>query len=190
MRKLHIGGQVHSDGWEVMDANPGPAVDHLGDAADLSRFGEGTFESVYASHVLEHFDYKDALPATLREWHRVLAPGGTLFVSVPDLGVLASLVVLRNQFTIQERFHIMRMIFGGHVDKYDYHLVGLDLDFLVTFLTETGFVNLRRVTNFGLFNDTSAMLFKGIPISLNVMAQKAKDVAKDAASDAAQETAR
>jgi len=174
LRKLHIGGQVRAEGWEVIDANPGPVVDHRGDAGDLSRFGDGTFEALYASHVLEHFDYKDALPAALREWHRVLAPGGTLYVSVPDLAVLSSLFVLRDQLTMQDRFLVMRMMFGGHIDAHDYHQVGLDVEFLATFLGEAGFVNLRRVKSFGLFEDTSNMLFKGFPISLNVVAEKAR----------------
>jgi predicted SAM-dependent methyltransferase len=173
-RKLHVGGQVRSSGWEIIDVNPGAVVDHVGDARDLGRFESGTFEAVYASHVLEHFDYKDALEAALREWNRVLSPGGTLYVSVPDLDVLASLFVLKEKLTIEERYLVMRMMFGGHVDQFDYHLVGLSVDFLTTFLAEAGFVNLRKVTTFGLFQDTSAMLFKGIPISLNVMAEKAR----------------
>jgi predicted SAM-dependent methyltransferase len=171
-RKLHIGGWVRTEGWEVLDANPGPAVDHVGNAGNLGQFGDGTFEAVYASHVLEHFDYKDELPATLREWNRVLTPGGVLYVSVPDLAILSSLLVLKEKLTIQERFQVMRMLFGGHVDRYDYHQVGLDADFLATFLGEAGFVNLRRVITFNLFDDTSAMLFKGFPISLNVIAEK------------------
>jgi predicted SAM-dependent methyltransferase len=173
-RKLHIGGKVRTSGWEVIDANPGEMVDHVGDAGDLGRFEAGTFEAVYASHVLEHFDYKDALGAALREWHRVLSPGGKLYVSVPDLDVLASLFVLKEKLTLEERYLVMRMIFGGHVDKFDYHQVGLSVDFLAAFLTEAAFVNLRRVASFGLFEDTSAMLFKGVPISLNVVAEKAR----------------
>jgi predicted SAM-dependent methyltransferase len=172
LRKLHIGGHVRTDGWEVLDANAGPAVDHLGDARDLGRFDAGTFAALYASHVLEHFDYKDEISAVLREWRRVLEPGGTLYVSVPDLDVLASLFVLKDKLGVEERFHVMRMMFGGHVDKYDYHLTGLDADFLAYFLTEAGFVDLRKVPAFGLFQDTSGMLFKGIPISLNVTARK------------------
>jgi predicted SAM-dependent methyltransferase len=39
---------------------------------------------VYHSHVLEHFDREDAL-GLLAECHRVLTPGGTLRVVVPDL---------------------------------------------------------------------------------------------------------
>lgn len=171
-RKLHIGGWVRADGWEVLDANAGAAVDHVGDAGDLGRFPDGTFECLYASHVLEHFDYKDALAKTLREWWRVLGPGGKLYVSVPDLVTLASLLVVKDQFSLDERFQIMRILFGGHVDQHDYHQVGLDADFLAVFLGEAGFVNLTRVPAFGLFDDTSSMLFKGIPISLNVIAEK------------------
>ncbi|MBC8132747.1 MAG: methyltransferase domain-containing protein, partial [Deltaproteobacteria bacterium] len=126
MRKLHIGGQVRSDGWEVLDANPGPCVDHVADARDLSQFADGTFDVIYASHVVEHLDYKDELVATLQQWRRVLVPGGTLYVSVPDFERLASLFLLKGELDIQERFHVMRMIFGGHMDRWDYHQVGLD----------------------------------------------------------------
>lgn len=90
-RKLHIGGQVRTAGWEVLDANPGPCVDHVGNAGDLSAFADGLFEQLYASHVLEHFDYQEQLLKTLTEWRRVLAPSGTLCVSVPDLDTLARL---------------------------------------------------------------------------------------------------
>ncbi len=114
------------------------------------------------------------LPPLWASWHRVLAPGGTLYVSVPDLAVLASLFLQKDKLTINERFHIMRMIFGGHVDRHDYHLVGLDEDFLVAFLQQAGFVNLRRTNSFGLFQDTSDMLVNGVPISLNVAADKAR----------------
>lgn len=171
MRRLHIGGQVRVEGWEVLDANAGPAVDHVADARDLSQFADETFDAIYASHVVEHLDYRDVLLATLKEWRRVMVRGGTLYVSVPDLSTLASMFVLKDQLDLEERYQVMRMIFGGHVDQYDYHLVGLDQDFLGTFLAQAGFGNMRRVRSFGLFPDTSDMLFKGIPISLNVIAE-------------------
>jgi len=66
----------------------------------------------------------------------------------------------------------MRMIFGGHIDKYDYHLVGLNEEFLTGYLHAAGFVGIRRVANFGFFDDTSSMELKTIPISLNMIAVK------------------
>ncbi len=94
------------------------------------------------------------------------------FISVPDLDVLAALILNKNQLTIDERFHVMRMVFGGHIDKYDYHVVGLNEEFLTRYLKNAGFVNIKRVREFGLFNDTSILLFKGVRISLNIVAEK------------------
>jgi len=173
-RKLHIGGQVRTPGWEVLDANPGPCVDHVANARDLRIFEDGLFESIYASHVVEHLDYLEELEKTLAEWHRVLAPGGTLYVSVPDLDVLARLFVDRRLLSTEERFLVMRMMFGGHVDKYDYHVVGLNDEFLGGYLTHAGFTDIRRVGEFGLFSDSSTSEIKGVPISLNMIANKAK----------------
>jgi predicted SAM-dependent methyltransferase len=171
-RKLHIGGQTGADGWEILDVKPGPGVDHVSDAGDLRFFADDTFAQVYASHVLEHFDYTGQLLATLKEWKRVMLPGGTLFVSVPDLDVLARLFVDRKLLSYPDRFLIMRMIFGGHMDKNDYHLVGLNEEFLTDVLRVAGFIGIRRVSAFGLFDDTSSMTFKDVPISVNILCEK------------------
>lgn len=172
-RKLHIGGKAPKEGWEIFNAVPDMHVDHEGDARDLSRFEDGTFEAVYASHVVEHFDYAQGdLLNTLKEWHRVLAPGGQLYVSVPDMFVLCRLFTATDQLTIDERFYVMRMLFGGHVDKWDYHMVGLDQQLLGGYLREAGFGEMRRVQSFSLFQDTSEMTFKGVPISCNLIATK------------------
>lgn len=172
-RKLHIGGTVRAPGWEVLNINPGAHVDHVGNANDLTRFADGTFLALYASHTLEHFDYSGELEHTLTEWARVLVPGGTLYLSVPDLETLAKLLLVREDLSISERFLVMRMMFGGHVDEHDYHLVGLNEEFLGYFLSRTGFPAFRRVPSLGLFQDTSELRLKGIPISLNVVATKA-----------------
>ena len=176
-RRLHIGGTTKSDGWEVLNANPASYVDHVCNANDLSRFADDTFIEMYASHVVEHLDYIGELPNTLKEWNRVLVPGGKIFISVPDLDVLATLILDKNKLTIHERFFVMRMMFGGHVDKYDYHVTGLNAEFLTEFLSAAGYTNIRRVQEFGLFNDTSSMLFKGTAISLNMIAEK-RDISR------------
>lgn len=45
-RRLHIGGTVAKEGWEVLNANPAPYVNHVGNANDLSRFPDGTFDAI------------------------------------------------------------------------------------------------------------------------------------------------
>jgi predicted SAM-dependent methyltransferase len=171
-RKLHIGAQVRTEGWEALDAIGGPGVDHVQDARNLGAFADGTFEQIYASHIVEHFDYNQELVLTLREWCRVLVPGGLLCVSVPDLDVLARLFLDRKGLTVADRHLVMRMIFGGHADRFDYHVVGLNDEFLYGYLVNGGFVGIQRVARFGLFDDTSEMMIKGTLISLNMMARK------------------
>ena len=43
-------------------------------------FADGQFDCIYASHVLEHLN--DPF-AAVREWHRLLSPGGLLHIKVP-----------------------------------------------------------------------------------------------------------
>jgi predicted O-linked N-acetylglucosamine transferase (SPINDLY family)/predicted SAM-dependent methyltransferase len=170
-RRLHIGGKTAAPGWEILNAIAAPGVDHLGNANDLSRFPDGTFDTIYASHVVEHFDYQKELAKTLAEWQRVLKPGGSILVSVPDLEVLAGLLLDKSLAPV-ERFMVMRMMFGGHMDDYDYHYVGLTEEFLRDYLTGAGFNGIQRVESFGQFKDTSDLQFRGKRISLNVRATK------------------
>jgi len=172
MRRLHIGGWETREGWEILDALPRKGADHVGTCKDLSRFADNTFQDVYASHVIEHLDYHGEIAQALKEWQRVLVPGGRLYLSAPDLDVLAELFLLRESNTTAERFFIMRMMFGGHTDPFDYHVAGLNEEFLTDFLQDAGFGEIRRVDGFGLFNDSSSVEFKGLPISVNLIASK------------------
>lgn len=52
-----------------------------GDARDLRWFRDGTLDYVFSSHLLE--DFADTA-AVLREWLRVLRPGGRLVLFCPD----------------------------------------------------------------------------------------------------------
>jgi len=113
-KKLHIGGKHPHPDWDIFNIQEGPDVDHVGDACDLSRFADQTFDELYASHILEHFDYNGQLQKALKEWYRVLKPDGKLYLSVPDMDVLCSLFTMKEKFTPQQRFTLTRMMLGGH----------------------------------------------------------------------------
>lgn len=66
-----------------MDARPGPHIEHVGDALDLSRFPDGTFDTVVTKDMIEHLSWRD-VPSALREWLRVLRPDGTLDIETPN----------------------------------------------------------------------------------------------------------
>jgi predicted SAM-dependent methyltransferase len=169
--KLHIGGEEKREGWVILDALPGPIVDYVGNCNDLSFLADEICSEVYASHVLEHLGYNGELQQTLKGIHRVLMPGGRLRASVPDLETLCR-IFLHPSLDGAGRFHVMRMMFGGRTTDYDVHYVGLNFEFLRRFLDEVGFRDIRRVREFGLFKDTSTLLFGNVPISLNVEAWK------------------
>jgi len=169
--RLHIGGMEKRPGWKILNVQPGPDVDFVGDCTDLGRFADGSVQEIYASHVLEHLSYQDRLPRALGELYRVLRPGGAAMISVPDLEVLCRLF-LDPRAKVRDRFEIMRMAFGGQMDPHDFHFVGLSYDLLYNFLFRAGFSRIEQVKAFGLFRDSSTIEYMGEPISLNVVAHK------------------
>ena len=65
-----------------MDIDPATKPDVV---ASMTNMGDiGSFDTVYCSHALEHL-YPHEVPIALAEFWRVLKPGGTLVVMVPDL---------------------------------------------------------------------------------------------------------
>lgn len=174
MLNLHIGGKEQHPDWKILDIEPRPEVDFVGDASDLSQFSDNSIDSIYASHVLEHFYYKlnNELLIVLREWYRVLSPGGKLLLSVPDLKTLCWLYSNPDASAI-DRHHIMRIMFGGQMNQYDIHRVGFDVDTLAMYLAEAGFDDMETVSEFELFKDCSGLRLMNTLISLNVVAMKA-----------------
>lgn len=172
VRRLHIGASERREGWEVLDIVPSEIADHIGNARDLSRFPDATFAELYASHVLEHFDYINEIANVLREWERVLLPGGRLYISVPNLDVLSYIFSHEDVTTLEDKYKVMRLIFGGHMNQFDHHNAGLFPELLEKFLIDAGFDNIHTVDDFGLFKDSSVIRCSGICISLNMSAQK------------------
>lgn len=83
-RQLEIGpGGTRTEGFETLSIEPGPNIDYVLDAKDVLPFVSGTFDTIYASHVLEHLPWYQ-LEAVLAEWVRILKVGGWLEVWVPD----------------------------------------------------------------------------------------------------------
>jgi predicted SAM-dependent methyltransferase len=171
VRRLHIGGKEPKLGWHILNVQPGPHVDFKGNCADLSAFPDGSIEEIYASHVFEHLGFRDELPRALSEAYRVLAPAGCLRISVPDLEALSRLIV-SPEVPKNQRFSLMMHLFGAQEDPYDSHRVGFTEEILGMFLKRAGFARMKRVSEFGLFDDYSSFRRFGVLISLNVEAYK------------------
>jgi predicted SAM-dependent methyltransferase len=60
------------------------------DATKPMPFMDGTFDYVFAEHMIEHLDYRDG-EGMLRECFRVMRPGGRIRLATPDLAVILGL---------------------------------------------------------------------------------------------------
>lgn len=167
---LHIGGEETKPGWKILNIQPGDGVDYVGDINDLSQFPDGMFDIIYGSHVLEHVSQRNML-RTLSGLYRILSPNGKLMISVPDLEILCKLFV-HPEIDEESRFHVMKMMFGGQTDPFDFHYIGLTHEFMLGYLGAANFKFVQRVNEFGIFNDASSYAPYGAPISLNLIAYK------------------
>jgi predicted SAM-dependent methyltransferase len=169
--KLNIGGTERRSGWKILNVLLGEHVDFHDDVRDLSRFEDECCEEIYCSHMLEHLGQGEILPV-LNGFYRLLAPGGKLSISVPDMDVLAWLFV-NPQFKKSVKFEIMRIMYGGQIDEFDFHHIGLNFDFMYEYLCDAGFVGIERVESLGFFDDRSqSSMVNNIPFSLNLIATK------------------
>lgn len=85
MIRLHLGcGGKKLEGWVNIDINPQYNPDIVMDAKNLKDFDGGSVDEIASYHLFEHFTYHEAVTA-LREWYRVLKPGGVLTIELPNL---------------------------------------------------------------------------------------------------------
>lgn len=168
--RLLIGGTEFREGWQIFAETPGEGIDFDGDPCDLSRFGDETYHEVYCAHILQRLAQCEVVDY-LRNLHRILRPAGRLYLSVPDLDVLAWLLA-SPLYSAADKFQMMRLLFGRQEDGQQFNQVGLNSSFLQNYLVEAGFSSFEHVESFGLFEDVSEFRVDSVRISLNLIVMK------------------
>lgn len=74
-----------------LDIDPSVSPDIIGSMTDMSALSDASVEAVFSSHNLEHL-YPHEVEVALREFLRVLKPGGFLVLTCPDLQEVCRLV--------------------------------------------------------------------------------------------------
>jgi len=177
--KLHLGcGERVIPGWFHVDQCGAEHIDLQTDVSDLSGIEDESCLIVYASHVLEYFDWEQAKKEVLPEWRRVLAKGGLLRVSVPDFGAISRLYQADLPLSWFVGPLYGRMLVNG---KWVYHRCVYDERTLKALLLQSGFTNFRfydwKETEHADIDDCSKgyiphMRDEGILLSLNVEVDK------------------
>ncbi len=118
--------------WEHLDGNPNaPHVEYLLDLAGPLPFADETFDELRAVDCLEHVSYRDT-DKVLREWARVLRPGGTIYIQVPAADVMMARYLQNPTSLITDEFReyppvvsLAWRLMGGQADG-DYSKPGDD----------------------------------------------------------------
>ena len=120
------------DEWGDLDWRP----DIEGDCTDLAMFADGGLDFVFSSHLLEHLDDTEA---ALREWWRVIRPGGHLVLYLPhkdfypNIGEKGANPDHRHDFTLMDTEAIMRRIGGWDLVEEQYRNKRTEYSFLQVF---------------------------------------------------------
>ena len=124
--------ELQEAGYILNDIEPHKGIDLVCDILDLKKhLKEGQCAEVRCSHILEHFGKVDLIKV-IRIVHFILKKGGVFNIIVPNLK-------WQVQFLGNDDERAVYYIFGGQLDKYDYHKTGFTVDILTRLLTNNGF---------------------------------------------------
>jgi len=152
MTKLNLGcgdkilpGYVNVD---VAESRRGLRPDVLCDLHALTPFGDNTADEILAVHVVEHFWYWEVIDV-LKEWVRVLKPGGRMILECPNL-LSACQELLKNPDLAsgpgQEGQRSMWVFYGdpGWKDPLMVHRWAYTPRSLAKTMHQAGLINLRQ----------------------------------------------
>lgn len=176
--KLHIGcGESYIPGWVHVDIADHPHINYKLPAHDLHEIKDESCDLVYASHILEYYDWEDAETIVLPEWNRVLCSGGTLRLALPDFEVHTKLYNAGLPLS-----YFIGPLYGKMGKEKIYHKSIYDYDTIKELLENTGFMGIERwdwrKVEHSSIDDFSQSYIphmhkdKGILMSLNVQATK------------------
>lgn len=152
-------GSRGKSGWVNVDAQSAAGVNCVFDCEKKQPFPDGSARCIFSEHFLEHIDYYETAPFFLRECFRVLQPGGTIRLIVPDVGRYLKAYAQDDWSEIEK----LRGLLPGHTDPYFWtnyetkmelvnmlfrqfgeHKYAYDFETIHVLLKKAGFSNIRQ----------------------------------------------
>lgn len=156
--RLNVGcGEWPIAGFVNIDADPALHVDLVASVPPIP-YPDGSVDEVFACHFLEHLSFDDGA-AFLHECYRVLRPGGTVGIVVPDMRWLMTEYVKGSGRVFEEPNSGGRTRYARDLDDLNamfvfstvqssHHQWGYDLSTLSRALESAGFPLLREIDRF------------------------------------------
>lgn len=134
--KLILGaGSRLKAGWLTHDVQDLPGIDIVCDFWELPKHVDaGSCEELEMTHMLEHFPMKDTHRA-LELVNSLLAPGGQLYIEVPNFAWQALEIVVD-----PTNRQVVEYAYGGQLNEWDFHYMGFTPEILQEDLENAGFV--------------------------------------------------
>ena len=138
---LGCGWRNFGEDWIHVD---GGNYEHLDLVHDISKrlpFAEDLADLIYSSHVIEYFS-RDEIKDILLDWRKVLKPGGTLRLAVPDFEAMTKLYTT-GSIKIEQ---VLGPIYGKMKmgESSIYHKTIYDFESLKSLLQEIGFTDVKK----------------------------------------------
>jgi len=176
--RLHLGcGSKYIPGWYHIDVVDLPHINLQHEIDALPMILDNSVSVIFGSHVLEHFCRRET-PRVLKEWHRVLRPGGVLRLAVPDFAA-----VVEEYKQGRPLSELLGLLVGSQRGLYEFHHAIFDEPMLTALLLEAGFAEVHRydwrTTEHNWLDDFSQAYLPhlqkdtGRLMSLNIEARKA-----------------
>lgn len=158
MLRLNLGaGDCPLPDFENLDRKTGQEIYPL-------AYADDSVDEIRASHVLEHFGHGEAM-SVLKDWVRVLKPGGVMRLAVPDFQYIAE------RYLAGDNIPIQGYVMGGHSTPDDRHGTVFDKELLSAAMKDCGLVDIALWKS--EIQDCAAL-----PVSLNLQGTKREPLPK------------
>jgi len=169
-------GEIDNPHFINVDTSAWKHVHYVHSVTTLPMFADNTVDLIYCSHCLEHVPHHETA-GVLKEWHRVLKPGGGLKLAVPDIDG-----VIRFYQENPDKFEEAQWYFmGAQTYPANFHYAIFNQAWLTRLMQDAGFTGIRPWTHDEApelaIDDCSRTLLQSpkgpIALSLNLFGVKA-----------------